>query len=201
MVVGQLLSFFSWAFLKYFQRRSVSFWVSWKKFYLDITVEYPSYHSKTPTLSSHWLLIDPESGQSQGHQCFFQVSFEDLSPNLTIRIGGLHFHPPKSTRCVEISCIFLFPEIFFGWWVYTGGSWLICVPPTSRNDPCFDEYPAGNDHLSPTQALLSPWFSFFPNWEMWVPSVFLIRRGWLADNLQWSRAGGQSQWGLVVCVV
>lgn len=80
MVVGQLLSFFIWAFLKDFQRRIVSFWSVWKKFYLDITVEYPSYHSKTPTLSSHWLLIDPQSGQSQGHPCFFQVSFEIFPP-------------------------------------------------------------------------------------------------------------------------
>ena len=72
--------FFHLGLFKGFSKANCEFLVSWKKFYLDITVEYPSYHSKTPTLSSHWLLIDPESGQSQGHQCFFQVSFEIFPP-------------------------------------------------------------------------------------------------------------------------
>lgn len=71
--------FFHSGLFKGFSKANCEFLVSWKKFYLDITVEYPSYHSKTP-LSSHWLLIDPESGQSQGHQCFFQVSFEIFPP-------------------------------------------------------------------------------------------------------------------------
>lgn len=83
--------FFHLGLFKGFSKAKCEFLASWKKLYLDITVEYPSYHSKTPTLSSHWLLIDPESGQSQGHQCFFSGQFWDLSPNLTIRIGGCIF--------------------------------------------------------------------------------------------------------------